>query len=370
MQRCRRPSEPRVWPCKFCGWIIDYLVMISSAWARSNRCVPVLVVFTAIPCCRLNYEALPNTTGGGDNNAGRASVGTSAYPQAGASSSGTAQTGTAAGWVARYGTGATGQSGGAAAIDVGGTTGVHGGGATTGVDSSFGGLGVGGVTVALHGGTTGVAGTVGGAGAAARAPGGGATAAAGSATVPQAGAPGVSELVLTGFMATTRHGGTTTTPYSDTCPGNEALIGLRGTVGNVGVTLVSSIQGICGVLLVNAGDPSIATSFETDLPVRGGTGSAWEQSCPAGQVVIGFAGNAGSGLDSVSVRCGSLAVQGSSIGVTAGATLPEAGGNGGTPFTDGCSSGQVARGLNLIVNDGHWVDALGMTCGLPMLATP
>ncbi|HMA97316.1 MAG TPA: hypothetical protein VKP30_31740 [Polyangiaceae bacterium] len=164
------------------------------------------------------------------------------------------------------------------------------------------------------------------------------------------------------------HGGTTTTPHLDVCPGNAVLVGVQGTISKVGVTLVSSIQGVCGTLVLSADGTTISTGTTTQTPLRGGTGNSWKQYCPTNQVVIGFEGRAGACLDSVAIRCGSLSRQGSAVAVTVGSTLPLVGGNGGNPFSDGCAGGQIARALNLIVNEGSWIDAMGLSCGVPSIS--
>lgn len=192
---------------------------------------------------------------------------------------------------------------------------------------------------------------------------GGATAATGGGSNSAETTSMASTLVLSGMNQTAVHGGTTTTPYLDVCPGDAVLVGVQGTVSKVGVILVSSIQGLCANLVLSADGATITTGTTTETPLRGGTGNAWTQSCPSNQVVIGFEGRAGACLDRLAIRCGSLVRQGNAVTVSPGSTLPAVGGTGGEPFTDGCAGGQIARALNLVVLDGNWVDGMGLVCG-------
>ena len=182
------------------------------------------------------------------------------------------------------------------------------------------------------------------------------------------------QVVLSGESATAQQGGTTGTPYTDVCPGNQAVIGYRGflTGPQVGATLVGAIQTVCGQLSMNGASPaSMTTAAGATLPMRGtAQDMAWTQMCPADEVVVGFSGRSGADLDQVAFDCAPWIAQGGTGGALAvGTAIPStaAGGDGGTPFQDDlCPSGQLARGSNL--RAGAWVDAFGLVCGTPTLA--
>jgi hypothetical protein len=81
-------------------------------------------------------------------------------------------------------------------------------------------------------------------------------------------------------------------------------------------------------------------------------------SCPAGQVIVGFTGNYGSGIDSLGIRCGQMQVREDrsvrpyryQVGVAPGASFPPRGGTGG--LANGvdarmrCPPGEVVVGLS------------------------
>ncbi len=64
-------------------------------------------------------------------------------------------------------------------------------------------------------------------------------------------------IALSGVDLTAQQGGTTGTAYTDTCPANEAIIGFQGFVTSpaVGLTLVGGIEAISGVLALDGSPP-------------------------------------------------------------------------------------------------------------------
>jgi hypothetical protein len=184
-------------------------------------------------------------------------------------------------------------------------------------------------------------------------------------------APAAPAIALSAGTTTAAYGGTGGSPYTDTCPGDEAVIGFQGYlyIPEVGLgPFVGVIQAMCGALGV-AGPPYHLTTTPTAaLPERGlSYDSAWSAMCPADQVVVGFVGRSGIALDQVAFTCApfDVALAGTSGSLTEGPTTTTAanGGTGGSPFTDGCPAGQIARGTAL--RSGQWVDALALVCGVP-----
>jgi hypothetical protein len=105
------------------------------------------------------------------------------------------------------------------------------------------------------------------------------------------------------------------------------------------------------------------------MPTRGVQGtSAWSQTCPSNQLIVGFGGRAGALIDQLVLRCAPLIVtaDGGGFTVSTGATtdLAAVGGTGGNPFaqTD-CAAGQIASTARLRAGDG--IDAFGLACTTP-----
>jgi hypothetical protein len=181
---------------------------------------------------------------------------------------------------------------------------------------------------------------------------------------------------LGGQSDTAAQGGTTGTPYTDTCPAGQAVIGFKGflTAPSVGLLLIGAIQAQCGALVVIGSDSTAAATVAgPTLPMRGTSiDSPWTQSCPANEVVVGFFGRSGADLDQIAFECarwtpssdgGSDELSVSSTTVTSSGI----GGDGGSPFQNMCPPGEVARGTSLRAEG--WIDAFALVCGTPALAS-
>jgi hypothetical protein len=94
----------------------------------------------------------------------------------------------------------------------------------------------------------------------------------------------------------------------------------------------------------------------------------WSMTCPNDEVVVGFYGRSGLILDQLGLVCGALSIEGTSVIVEETVSIGPFGGNGGSPFGEGCPAGQIARGNDLMVTDGAWVNAFALVCGEPSLA--
>jgi hypothetical protein len=124
---------------------------------------------------------------------------------------------------------------------------------------------------------------------------------------------------LSGVSLTAQQGGTTGTAYTDTCPGSQAVIGYEGflTPPSVGLTLVGGIEALCGDMSFSAS--GLMTSPGATLPIRGTSQeSPWTQQCPAGEVVVGFSGRSGAALDQVAFVCAPLVISESDAGSVLG----------------------------------------------------
>jgi hypothetical protein len=180
-------------------------------------------------------------------------------------------------------------------------------------------------------------------------------------------------VVWTGPSPTPQVGTPEGTPFDDACPGDQAIIGFRGSVQDVGVFLVSSIQSLCGqLLLASATATEVSVVPGATLPERGvPSGTTWSQMCPRDQMVVGFWGRSGRSLDQVGFDCAGVRVsRGASndyvlaVNTTISELSPPNGGDGGMPFRASCMPGQIALTAN--INAGDWVYAFGLTCATPV----
>jgi hypothetical protein len=188
------------------------------------------------------------------------------------------------------------------------------------------------------------------------------------------GCPCPSGVALAGLTPTPEQGGPTGTAFTDTCPGNQALIGFQGflTDPSVGLTLVGGIQGLCGELALSGASPArLTTRPGATLPVEGTSQyGPWMQMCPSDQVVVGFSGRSGAALDQIAIACAPWTAPsdtgGAPLAMGTAATLPSAGGDGGTPYANPCPAGQLARGG--AGGSGEWVDAFELLCATPSVS--
>ena len=156
------------------------------------------------------------------------------------------------------------------------------------------------------------------------------------------------------------------TSFAETCPGDQVLIGLDGYVQPDGLELLTAISGTCGSLHVQADGTTVTVQTEGGLPLYGDTNFAgpFSLQCPANQVVVGFEGNAGTAVDSATIQCAPLTIQGGMIAIgTVTTLLPAPGGTAGTPYNEPCQLGRIARG-----RFGYYdsiLEGIGLTCSLP-----
>ena len=162
-------------------------------------------------------------------------------------------------------------------------------------------------------------------------------------------------------------------PVTDQCQADEAVVGYHGTeVSLGGTTLVGGMQLVCARLTFtsSAAGTRVQVSNYRPLPRRGDSASGWMQLCDAGQVVATFAGQEGSSLDRIELRCASLTIasdgRSAAVGTTAKVLGPH-GGTGGDPFADQCPSGQVVHGG--ITNFGTLIDGFRVLCA-PVTLVP
>jgi hypothetical protein len=170
---------------------------------------------------------------------------------------------------------------------------------------------------------------------------------------------------------------TTGTPFSDSCPLGQVLIGIGGSTGQ----WIDSLYGICGTLGLNTSTTSTPYSYAVTitsgatLPTRGtngGTDTTWRATCPSNQAVVGVAGNAGAAMDQLVLSCAPLLVTGSpaSFMLAQGSSTalpPQGDTGGGSPFAPvNCPDPEV---ISLVAGtDGQWMNSLGVACATPAIA--
>jgi hypothetical protein len=143
-----------------------------------------------------------------------------------------------------------------------------------------------------------------------------------------------------------------------------------------------------------AGAPVLELGAGTDTAQRGAqNGTPFDDACPAGQVLIGFAGSlqaVNGAHGQIAGRCGALSVAAGSGGgfdvrLTDGATLPTRGIGSASPWIRTCAANQVVVGfggrsgslldrlvvrcapLTLTPSGGGWTVAIGATTDLPAI---
>jgi hypothetical protein len=160
-------------------------------------------------------------------------------------------------------------------------------------------------------------------------------------------------------------------PYTQSCPPGEVLIGLKGARGT-SPDWLRSVSAICGITSMTKVSPtSYAVSITPDaiLGPSGGVGQvAWSTQCGANQAVFFITPKSGAYMDSVTLECAPIAISGSPGSFTAKrgtpvTILPTTGGSGGGPETPprfGCPINQV---MNVVTGDSSdSLDMMGVIC--------
>ncbi len=97
-------------------------------------------------------------------------------------------------------------------------------------------------------------------------------------------------------------------PFLDTCPQGQVLIGFSGVLK---LGSHAAIKGLCGTpALAVQGDAFVVTVAPgATLSERGGAGDTpWMRSCQANTVVSGFSGRAAAGLNQLTLSCAPLVI--------------------------------------------------------------
>ena len=161
------------------------------------------------------------------------------------------------------------------------------------------------------------------------------------------------------------------TAFNDSCPVGQVLTGFSGII-KLGAH--ATLKGQCGApMLAVQGDAFVVkTGAGAALPSRGGAGDTpWTRNCPVDQVLVGFSGSAGAGVNQLVFSCAPLVVTeavGGMFGAGTGAVtqLPVIGAPGGMAFPQtNCPMGQVVstqrlRATTVITAFGVGCSAVGL----------
>jgi hypothetical protein len=188
-------------------------------------------------------------------------------------------------------------------------------------------------------------------------------------------------IVLNDETTTPQPGGEGGTAYLDLCPAGQVVIGYKGSlnpgalsVNGVPVTIIGSIQTVCGHITIDDPSATFATITPGDtLDSRPVIPSTWSSVCDPNKVVVGFTGGSGAAFDKVAFQCTQLRITKGPSGDVATPdtstiqTLPANGGDAGsTIYTEVCPDGKIAQGSYIRAMD--WVVAFGLACATPVIA--
>jgi hypothetical protein len=171
------------------------------------------------------------------------------------------------------------------------------------------------------------------------------------------------QVTLTGTNNTAQFGNLTSvgSPYDDSCPAGQALIGFDGNLNYV----LNRVRAYCGILRLASVGKGYVVRVDAGavLPVRGtGTlGTSWSRLCAQDQVLVGFAGRSGLAIDQLTFRCAPLQVSSGQVLIGPINELLPVGGTGGTAFgPEDCPAGQVATVARIRASDAIY--AFGLAC--------
>lgn len=153
------------------------------------------------------------------------------------------------------------------------------------------------------------------------------------------------------------------TAFNDACPAGQVVIGLAGSLTSAS-GYHAQMNAVCGTAsLVGSGASlSITIAAGTSLPSRGMVGTAsWSRSCPADHMIVGFVGRSGALIDQLTFSCAPLTVTGATVTVGVVVTLAAVGGGGGSAFP------QTSCPTNTVatvarIRAGDSIDAFGLGC--------
>src|SRR5262249_2795647 len=158
--------------------------------------------------------------------------------------------------------------------------------------------------------------------------------------------------------ATAQYGNTNGgSPHDDTCPIGQVLVGFSGFLSSQGWH--GRIEGLCGTLSLAHDESSYVVHVVSGatLPLRGDVGvTAWASTCATCEMVAGFGGRSGALVDQIALHCAPLLVTGGALTVGKVTVLSAVGDSGGSAFpSTNCPANQIVTTSR--VRSGDSIDA-------------
>jgi hypothetical protein len=175
---------------------------------------------------------------------------------------------------------------------------------------------------------------------------------------------------MTAPILTDRYGGSQPgKDVTDVCPPGQAIIGYKGRISHHSVVTVGTTQALCGQIVFDPPTCAVRVEPASTLPERGTVGTdSYSQTCPPNQVVVGVRGHSGTRVDQISFRCAELAISvtdPSRLVETSSTWLPPSGGDGGNAFEGGCPEGHLVHGYGVRIDSVvKLVETIWLHCGL------
>jgi hypothetical protein len=153
------------------------------------------------------------------------------------------------------------------------------------------------------------------------------------------------------------------TSYRDTCPAGQVIIGYAGQLVNNSNNYQAQIQALCGTINLTGGGPwNVTTAPGASLPIEGtDPGPPWTEACPANQMVVGFVATFDQRIHQIFLSCAPLAV--SSDGTISVGTITVIGptGSGGSMRVQSSCPTGSVATVSK-GNAGRWINAFGIEC--------
>jgi len=187
-----------------------------------------------------------------------------------------------------------------------------------------------------------------------------------------AGGPSLSIVLQSTTTSVMREAGVNSPLESDRCPGDQVVMGFRGSVdADEPPPIMRSIQAVCGLLTVSSRAPYYVIVREDATLTERGFPSDIPQEvvCPEHHVVTSFEGHSGSAIDGIELKCARLTVMGALpevalvLGSPSGAGVLGSRVSGGSFDALSCEPGSVAVGqLTRSIAHPRYVETFGFLC--------
>ena len=148
--------------------------------------------------------------------------------------------------------------------------------------------------------------------------------------------------------------------FNDVCPAGQVLIGFAGAI-RAQANYLGQLAALCGEVGFRPEGPTIQREMALATRGRLGGGGNFVLSCPDGHAVTGYGGRGGALVDEFFVFCSELELDGERVVPGNQIALPPAGGGGGRAVPNVfCADETIAIGG--IIRAGDGIDAAGISC--------